>query len=82
MSEFPLIKQFVTDRDAALLSRDLAKITASMRKYGSPELPDSEVGWRAIHKARTGIRNLSADEKQKSKDWLAAHGSAHMDDTP
>ena len=78
----PDIQTFVRERDEALLSLDLAKINAYMRKYGSPELPDTVVGWAGVHKARTGIRGFPEAEKQKSKDWLAAHGYSHMDDKP
>lgn len=74
------MKDFIRDRNEALLSLDLKKINAYMRKYGSVELPDNEIGWRAVHKARTAILDLPADEKQKSKDWLAAHGSQHWGD--
>ena len=80
MSDFK-VANFVRDRDAALLTLDLSKINAYMRKYGSPELPDNEVGWRAIHKARSAIVNFPADEKHKSKTWLFEHGSQHWDDT-
>lgn len=66
--------QFLKERDEALLSMDLVKINAMTKKFSGPVLLDDEVGWCAIHKARTAITNFPADEKQKSKAWLAAHG--------
>ncbi len=76
------IAAFVRERNEALLSLDLAKINTVAKKFGGQELPDSEVGWAAIHKARTAIPEFPSDEKQKSKDWLAAHGFEHWDDRP
>lgn len=74
------IEAFVRDRDEALLSLDEAKIRAYMVKYSIRNIATTdEAFWRAIHKARTGIKNFPADEKQKSKIWLAARGSSHFD---
>lgn len=74
--------EWLRERNDALLSLDEARIKAYMRKYGLPVLPNPEVFWRAVHKARTAITSFPAEEKQKSKAWLFAHGSAHWDDAP
>lgn len=66
---------FIADRNAALLSLDLAKINAYLAKYGSPEMTDTVVAWMGIHKARTAVTALPDAERQKSRDWLAAHNS-------
>lgn len=39
-----------------------------------------EVGWRAIHKARTAMTGLPMVERTLSKRWLIAHGSEPYDD--
>lgn len=70
-----VMEAFLNDRNEALLSLDIDKINAYLRKYGSPELSNDEVGWRAIHKARTAITAFSESERQKSRDWLAEHQS-------
>ena len=76
MSAEPLdIDEFVKDRNAALLSLDLATINAYLVKYGSRPMPDTEIAWRGIHKARTAITAFPEPERQKSRDWLAEHGS-------
>lgn len=67
------LAEFVRERDEALASCDLERVNAYAAKYGGPKLPDNVVGWAAIHKARTGILSLPEPEKQKSRDWLAAH---------
>lgn len=72
------IDEFLADRQAALLSMDMATVNAFMRKYGSPKLPDDETGWAAVHKARTAIIGFPAGEKAKSAEWLAARGMRSM----
>lgn len=78
----PEIAEFVRERDEALLSLDLDVIKAYCRKWGAPEMKDDLVHWAGIHKARTAVTNFPADEKQKSKDWLAIHGFSHLDGSP
>jgi hypothetical protein len=43
---------------------------------------DPNVFWATIHKARTGAKDLPADERKKSRDWLAERGMTHMGDEP
>ena len=76
------VKQFVKERDAALLSLDLKQINAFAKKWVAHELPDNEIGWRAIHKARTAITTFPLAEKEASKKWLVEHNSEHWDDKP
>lgn len=69
------IPQFVKERNEALLSLDKKKIKAYMKKYHVRFEPaDETVFWAAIHKAIIGINTATAEQKAKSRDWLAAHG--------
>lgn len=75
------IKQFVKERDEALLSMDENKIRAHFLKWNKKELPkDLEVFWMTIHKARTGATSLPMAERQKSKQWLSEKGLHSLDD--
>ena len=76
-------EEFYRQRYAALLSMDLATINAYLRRWGSPiVLTDDETSWGGIHKARTALPDFPADEKAKSKVWLAEHGYYHLGDGP
>jgi len=67
--------EFVADRREALLSMNLDKINAYMRKHGSAfTLPDNDIGWMAVHKARTAATDLPMDERKKSAEWLESRG--------
>lgn len=68
------IKQFVKDRDAALLSLDKDKIVAYLNKYNIP-IPDNEtVFWAGIHKCIVAINAAPAEKKIDSMMWLIQHG--------
>jgi len=69
-----LMKQFVAERDHALLSLDEATIRAYTAKWNirSPEDPD--LFWTGIHKARTACTTLPRDARLLSKMWLMARG--------
>ena len=75
------LETFLRERDSALLSMDEQQIRAYFLKYNSDAGPsDPDVFWRGIHKARTAIKTLPMEERQKSKRWLLDHGSEPMDD--
>jgi len=71
----------VAERNAAMLSMDEQTIRAYYQKYNDMTAPtDMEVFWRMVHKARTAIRTLPMEERQRSKRWLLAHDSEPLDD--
>lgn len=68
------MKQFVKDRDAALLSLDKDKIIAYLNKYGIP-VPDNEtVFWAGIHKGIVAMNAAPVEKKIDSMMWLVQHG--------
>lgn len=74
------VEQFLSDRKAALLSMDEACIRAYARKYGAEIIQEAqgEVFWIMVHKARTGATDLSEEERQKSREWLAERGVSSL----
>ena len=67
-------KQFVKDRNEALLSLDKDKIIAYLNKYGIPVPANEKVFWAGVHK---GIVNMKAAPKEQKFDsmlWLVEHG--------
>lgn len=75
------VKQFLRDRNQALLSLDEVKIKEFAKKYGTNwEASCSEVFWRAVHKARTAIPDLPLEARVLSKKWLRDHNSESFDD--
>ena len=68
------MKQFVRERDAALLSLDRKKIEAYAKKYDVPLPKDETVFWAGIHKCIISINSATLEQKQKSHDWLVEHG--------
>lgn len=73
------IKQFVADRDHALLSLDLETLHAFMRKYNIRIELDPDVFWPGIHKARTACRSLPREARLLSKAWLEERGMRSSD---
>lgn len=68
------IKLFVKERDEALLSLDKEKIIRFSKKYGVP-MPKSELAfWASIHKAIVLLNSATAEQKQKSTNWLLQNG--------
>ena len=60
------IKQFVKERNEALLSCDSKAIKKYCKKYGVP-MPENEwVFWRGIEKALQAITNIDPNKKQKA----------------
>lgn len=73
------IKQFVRERNAALLSLDKDRIVAYLTKYGEKPHPDEEIFWIGIHKARTACTQLPKAARLESKRWLDERGYSSMD---
>ena len=68
------MKQFLRDRDNALLSLDKEKIVAYCNKYGVP-IPDNElVFWAGVHKGIIAMNASTAEQKRNSAMWLVEHG--------
>lgn len=73
------LRAFVRERDAALLSLDKARIVTYLRKYGGHVPQDDWVFWAAVHKAITALNSATPVQKQRSREWLRAHGSVPLD---
>ena len=68
------LKQFVKERDAALLSLDRKKIEVYAKKYDVPLPKDETIFWAMVHKCIMSINSATFEQKQKSYDWLIDHG--------
>lgn len=69
------IKEFIKQRDEALLSLNKEKIIALSESSGPYEVPDDEnVFWAGVHKARLGVVTFSEEVKEESRSWLNKHG--------
>src|SRR5262245_14799738 len=73
------IKQFVAERDIALLSLDESRIRAHNRKWHVRTPDNPAVFWIGIHKARTACRSLPREARLFSQMWLTARGYKSMD---
>ena len=68
------IKQFVKDRNEALLSLDKEKIISFLNKYGTP-VPEKEiVFWAGVHKTRLEVTSFDESVKEVSRKWLRDNG--------
>jgi len=67
-------KQFIKDRDEALLSLDRKQIEAYNRKYGIPMPTNDKSFWGGIHKARLAITYFPEEAKEISRRWLKENG--------
>jgi hypothetical protein len=74
------IAAFVAERDEVLLSLDKQRILDFWAKYDVPEPSSEHAFWGAVHKARTGNRNLPMDARSESKRWLLERGMTSFDD--
>lgn len=77
------MKEFVADRDAALLSMDKAQLIAYGNKWGVnwKLVPGKkEWFWVSVHMARTGAKTLPMEARIESKRWLTERGLRSMDD--
>lgn len=73
-------RQFLADRREVLLSMDIEKFRAYMRRYGQNPPSDDSVALIAMHMARTGAKDLPMRERIISKKWLLKRGLRTMDD--
>lgn len=68
------MKQFIKDRNEALLSLDKEKIVAYLNKYNVP-IPDNElVFWAGVHKGIVSLNSAPIEKKERSADWMIEHG--------
>ena len=67
-------KNFIKERDEALLSLDKEKITKFLRKYGTPVPENETVFWAGVHKAIFHLDSANPGQKLKSMIWLVNHG--------
>lgn len=74
MDDKAKIREYVKDRDAALLSLDKDKILQFMRKYAVPCPKNDTVFWAMVHKCICHINSATDDQKQASAKWLRDHG--------
>jgi hypothetical protein len=75
------MKQFVKERDHALLSMDKPTLLAYFAKWSDKQPPvDEKVFWASVHMARTGAQSLPMFERAASKRWLLARNLRTMDD--
>lgn len=75
------LEEFKAARDAALLSLDEGKIRAFFHEFNGRDLPTNmPTFWGSVHKAITGNTALPIEFRQKSKDYLDAHGLCSFDD--
>lgn len=65
------MKNFIQERDAALLSLDEERIKTYCQAWGVP-IPDSnEVFWRAVHKYHLSIHRTETQERAVAgRAWL------------
>lgn len=68
------LKNFIKERDEALLSLDKEKITKFLRKCGTPVPENETVFWAGVHKAICHLNSANAGQKLNSMIWLANHG--------
>lgn len=69
------MKNFIQERDAALLSLDEERNKNILSGVGSTYPDSNEVFWRAVHKAICNITSASTEQRRRSAQWLAEHGS-------
>lgn len=77
------MKDFVAERDAALLSMDKDRLLAYGKKWGVDWkfVPGKEYWfWASVHMARTGAKSLPMEARAESKRWLTQRGLRSMDD--
>ena len=68
------IQKFLKDRKEVLKSLDLEEAKKYCFKYGIP-LPSTEISLLAgLHKARLYANEITAEEKEISRQWLKENG--------
>lgn len=69
------MKNFIKQRDKALLSLDEKTILKFMRKFGINEMPnDKIVFWGGVHKAILNINSATKEQKDQNRVWLKENG--------
>ncbi len=75
------IKAYVKERDQVLLSGDIDKMYALIKKYQPKYAPKTRaVTEIAMHKAITAAGSLPFEYRLKSKKWLIDHKCHSLDD--
>lgn len=72
----PGVKQFMGDRNKAILTLDEKKIRTFMKKYRIQMPLSRESSWHGVHKARANIPEATPEQIAESKAWLAERGSS------
>lgn len=75
-----VIRKFVMERDAVLMSMDEPTIRAFLSKYGEDITYTGVTFWAGVHKAITGSTTIPIEFRKQSKQWLDEHGFKSMDD--
>lgn len=68
------IKQFVKERNEALLSLDKEKITRYMEKRGIKVPKNELIFWGGVYKSICNITDAPPEIKDKASAWLKSHG--------
>lgn len=68
------VKNFLKDRNEALLSLDKEKLLRYFTKYDIAVPSNEKVFWAGVHKARLSIKNIPVKEKEVSRKWLLENG--------
>jgi len=68
------LKETVRERNEAFTSLDREKILAYMERNGMTMPRGERMLWASVHMARLGIKTMSEEEKEKSRQWLRENG--------
>lgn len=73
------MKEFVKERNEALLSLDKNKIIAYMNKYKIQIPKDEKIFWAGVHKSICNLflfrdNNVTKEQYEKSYNWLKENG--------
>lgn len=67
-------KQFIKERDEALLSLDKEKIIAFYEKWGVPYSKSDKVFWGTVYKCIYHIQSATYKQRVDAKIWLINNG--------
>lgn len=68
------ITEIMTERNAAFLALDEARIRAYCAIVGAKLPAEPVIFWAGIHKARMVITTMPESARATSREWLAEHG--------